>query len=170
VFPTPFEFETHGKISAKSNTINSVRTSVSSAASAPSLITTGGGRSASFTFVHLGRNGGSMTFSTSSIADKQAWVDAMETQRNLLMDSSKFFELQLLNDNFFKISNRVNCSVSYAGMLLVGTDDGLYVGTEHNVDTPLSSRLFRKVIHEENILQVDILPDYDMLIFLAGEI
>jgi hypothetical protein len=169
MFPIPFEFDTHGKTTAKANTVNSVRSSISSASS-PSFGMNAGLRSATFTFVHLGRNGGSMTFSTSSMADKQAWVDAMETQRNVLMDSSKFFELQLLNDNFFKISNRVNCSVSYAGMLLVGTDDGLYVGTELNVDIPVSSRVFRKVIQEENIMQIDILPDYDMLIFLAGEI
>ena len=114
-----------------------------------------------------------MTFSASSMADRQAWTDAIENQRNLLMDSSRYFELQLLNDSFFKISNRVNCSVSYAGMLVIGTDDGLYVGTEQSVVKSMSSldssQKFRKVINEENIMQVDILPDYDMLILIAGK-
>lgn len=132
------------------------------------------GKGLTFTFTHLGRNGGSITFAATSVADRQAWMDAIENQRNLLMDSSRIFELQLLNDSFFKISNRVNCSVSYAGMIVVGTDDGLYVGPETYANYELyqyntSAPPFRKIIHQERITQVDILPDYDMLIFLAGK-
>lgn len=121
--------------------------------------------------VHLGRNGGSITFTATSLAEKQAWIEAIEQQRNIRVDSSKFFELQLLNDNVFKISNRVNCSVSYSGMLVIGTDEGLYVGPENCVNFELSLpsvQRFKKIIDEERITQVDILPDYDMLIFLAG--
>ena len=122
----------------------------------------------SFTFVHLGRNGGLITLATSSIADKHAWMDSIQIQRSALIDSSKLFDLQILSDDQFKISSRVNCSVTYSGMLVIGTDDGLYVGLESCDGCQLHRPTFRKVLDKERIVQVDILPDYDMLIILSG--
>jgi hypothetical protein len=123
-----------------------------------------------FTITHLGRNGGMYTFSTYSNADRQAWMDAIESQQQLLMDKKRIFELLRLDANVFKLSNRVNCSTSYSSLLILGTDDGLYTGPER-VST--SSELeevppkFTKVINLEKIMQVDVLPDHDMLVVLA---
>ena len=165
----PLEYEAVTKNNSKNVTV-SARSSVSSAANSQ-VQGVNIAKNLNFTLVHLGRNGGSITFTTSSIAEKHAWMEAIENQRNILVDSSKFFELQLLNDNFFKISNRVNCSVSYCGMLVVGTDDGLYAGPENvlNYESTLATHSLKRIITEEKITQVDILPDYDMLIFLAGK-
>jgi hypothetical protein len=166
------ESEAISKNIPRNSTINSASSSASSATTSSVQNTITPAKSVNFTFVHLGRNGGTITFHATSLAERQAWMEAIQNQRNLLVDSSKKFELQLLNDNLFKISNRVNCSVSYAGMLIVGTDDGLYVGLENWVNydfSSLPSQPFKKIIDEERITQVDVLPDYDMLIFLAGK-
>ena len=126
-----------------------------------------------FTLVHLGKNGGIYTFSSYSAADRQSWIDAIEDQQSLLMNRKQRFDLVTFTSHFFKNSNRVNCSTSYLSSLILGTDEGLYVGPEKvssEEDEDLSSTPFVKVLDLEKITQVDVLTDYDMIIILADRI
>ena len=123
-----------------------------------------------FSVIHLGRLGGNYTLSAYSTAERQTWIDAIENQQRLLVESKKTFELLTLNQTVFKSTNRVNCSTAYSSLLVLGTDDGLYVGPERlgKISPEASSQAFTKVLGLERITQVDVLPDHDMLIVLAG--
>nr|KAJ3423238.1 RHO1 GDP-GTP exchange protein 2 [Polyrhizophydium stewartii] len=165
---------------AKNGTVNGQPAKAMSINQRPTLSTTGpnmGLDATSRTFpivlVHLGRSGGQYTLMAASQADRQAWCDAIEKQKAALTERKKKFEITTLVSTGFPISNHINCSVSYMDRLILGTDDGLYVGAEYPVAGSLNSdtgeNRFVRVIELERIMQVDVLPNYDMLLVLADK-
>lgn len=78
------------------------------------------------------------------------------------------FEMVTLVDNAFPVANPVTCSVSWNGKLVIGTELGVYVGNV-GVEGAAGGKLVR-VLHMERIAQLDLLPDFDLLIVNAGNV
>ncbi|KAI9092393.1 CNH domain-containing protein [Phlyctochytrium arcticum] len=120
-----------------------------------------------FTITHLGRAGTSYTLYASNQADRRSWRDAIEKQKLAVTSSKCVFEIKTIMDNAFPNSNKVNSSVSLKEKLIIGTDNGLYVGPVVPTFDVDMSKQFHRVIDLEKIYQVDVLPEYGMLNLLA---
>eukprot|EP00842_Homolaphlyctis_polyrhiza_P000294 jgi/Hompol1/1265/HPOL_002670-RA len=138
-----------------------------------SAIVDASARTFPITITHLGRSGGQYTLFAASQADRQAWYDAIEKQKLALTERKKKFTTTTLVNNGFHISNRINCLLVYGDRLILGTDVGLFIGTEHAAGQLESSGQlggrFVKVVDLERVTQIDILPNYDMLLVLADK-
>jgi len=106
-------------------------------------------------------------------------------QQQLTRDRSMIFNTVLLSEGFFSGPNKVNCAAPYSKSchvfvliivltgiskgggrrIVYGTDDGVYLSDlqEHNQE-PV------KVLALLDVMQVDVLEDYQLLIVLSGEI
>ncbi|KAJ3040319.1 RHO1 GDP-GTP exchange protein 2 [Rhizophlyctis rosea] len=82
----------------------------------------------SFTFIHLGREPHHYTLFTLNQAERKLWKDAIEEQKRVVGERQRKFEIVTLLDNAFLQSNRVNCSCEWEGRLVLGTDQGVFVG------------------------------------------
>ena len=122
-------------------------------------------RTFSLTLIHLGRQGGTIVLSASSEANRISWFNAITAQKAKLTETKSKFEIITLADRVFPLLNRVNASTTYQGRLILGTESGLFVRPEFEDEENPSS--FVKVLDVEKVMQVDVLPDYDMLLVLA---
>jgi hypothetical protein len=114
----------------------------------------------SVTLSHLGRYGGLYTFYAASQADRKAWIDSIEEARSKLVERKHRFELVSLMDGYFPSAIRVNCSAQWGSKVLIGAENGLYVGEKGGAMV--------RVLGLEKVVQVDVLPDYDFLLCLSG--
>ncbi|KAI8592041.1 hypothetical protein BDZ88DRAFT_392856 [Geranomyces variabilis] len=157
---------TSGKASREAS-VRSGQQSVPAAIAAP---TTG----FPFTITHLGREGGTYTLYAASQADRRTWRDVINQQKSVLSDSKKRFELQAVCESLFSSSNRVNTSTVYKDKLVLGTDLGLFVGplnafeeSAPPVVNSYFSTAFRRVVDIEKVVQVDVLPEHNLVTLLA---
>ncbi|KAJ3117524.1 calreticulin 3 [Phlyctochytrium bullatum] len=120
------------------------------------------------TLIHLGRRGGSYSFSAESESSRNIWRDHITRQRATRMKRMKF-EILVISDTQLPLQCKINCSSSFMNRLLLGTDNGLYLGPEGSLEAPVNGGWddFRKVIELENISQVEVLRDYDLLLVLS---
>ncbi|XJO72365.1 hypothetical protein BDV3_003492 [Batrachochytrium dendrobatidis] len=160
----------YGVAAQKPNSISHKHTH---SGSNPMALTDSASRTFPIFISHLGQSGGQYTLLASSQADRQSWCDAIEKQKTILSERKKRFEIVSLVSSGFPVSNRINCSISYLDRLILGTDFGLFVGTEYPTSTDLLTELnenrFVKVIDLERIVQVDVLPNNDNLLVLSDK-
>ncbi|KAJ3081352.1 RHO1 GDP-GTP exchange protein 2 [Quaeritorhiza haematococci] len=147
----------------------------SSTMGAGGLAGANGGDFAKFqlSFTHLGRSGGQYTLHCSTHADRRAWREAIEKQKRALTERKRKFEIVTMLDSYFPSTVKVNCSTSVGGRLVLGTDSGLYVGPTEASEGGgggAGSGKFRRVIDLERIVQVEVLPDHETLLVLAGNV
>ena len=117
-----------------------------------------------FTITHLGRSGGSYTLFATNHAERKAWKEAIEMQKTELTKIKQKFQIVPIIDNFFQISNRVNCCAFSSQKLVIGTDAGVYVGPRDGHGR------FEKLLDLERVLQISILEEYDLVLILAGKV
>ncbi|KNC95938.1 uncharacterized protein SPPG_08691 [Spizellomyces punctatus DAOM BR117] len=120
-----------------------------------------------FSLVHLGRAGTTYTLYAANQADRRSWRDAIEQQKLAVTEKKRRFEIVTMLDTAFPYTNKVNSSVSMGNKLILGTDNGLYVGPSSQAVQVDADKLFKRVIDLEKIQQVDVLPEHDMLTLLA---
>lgn len=118
----------------------------------------------SITMVHLGRKFYQITLWASTYVNQRKWVDVITKQQEVMKQRSTVFDTISISEGFFIGANRVNCAAPFYGgrKVVYGTDDGVYLSDfrERNRD-PV------KVLGLREVLQVDVLEDYQLLIVLS---
>ncbi|VEU19772.1 DEKNAAC100169 [Brettanomyces naardenensis] len=122
-------------------------------------------------FTYIGRNGYKLTLYATPAVQRML-VEKIDAQSKKLIEDNDVFTLTPLSSDFFDINNKINCVVPFDGgrKLLYGTDAGIYVSdvkiAENNrryVSRPL------KIIGKINIIQADILGEYQLLLALSDK-
>ncbi|KAF6014596.1 hypothetical protein HII13_000392 [Brettanomyces bruxellensis] len=98
-------------------------------------------------------------------------VEKIETQSKKMIEDNDVFTLTPLNSNYFDANNKINCVVPFDGgrKLLYGTDSGIYIS---DVITNSGHRTVSKptrIISKINIIQADILGEYQVLLALSDK-
>lgn len=121
----------------------------------------------SFTLIHLGRKGYTMTLWVPTYAGRKKWLENIEQQQQNLRDRSRIFETVSLTDRFFVGPNKLNCSVPYdrGNRMIYGTDEGVYFSNYR--DERL--RHPTKVLSIPDVTQVDVLEEFQLLVVLSGK-
>ena len=70
------------------------------------------------TFQHLGKRGYTVPLFAGSIVSRRKWMEHIEAQQNVLRERSSIFIQTTLCDNFFTLTNKVNCLVPIGNGLL----------------------------------------------------
>ena len=138
--------------------------------------------------VHLGRKFYQITLWASTYVGQRKWVEVITKQQEMMKQRSTVFDTLSISEGFFVGANRVNCAAPFCEYLYLydgratltdvwgsisdqdggrkvvyGTDDGVYLSDfrERNRD-PV------KVLGLREVLQVDVLEDYQLLVVLSG--
>ncbi|KAJ7587999.1 CNH-domain-containing protein [Mycena floridula] len=115
-------------------------------------------------FMHLGRKYYSLVLWANSQLGQRKWLESILKQQQAMKERSMIFDTVPLSEGFFIGLNKVNCAAPYGGgrRVVYGTDDGVYISDlrEPNKD-PV------KVLALLEVLQVDVLEDYQLLIVLS---
>ncbi|KAH9951057.1 CNH-domain-containing protein [Amylocystis lapponica] len=140
------------------------QTLVKNAPHAPVVTVKDGKGGFSITFVHLGRKYYQMTLWASTYVSQRKWVENIQKQQDLMRQRSNVFETVTLSEGFFVGVNQVNCAAPFSQgrRAVYGTDDGVYLSNlwEHNRE-PV------KVLALKDVVQVDVLEEYELLIVLS---
>ena len=70
------------------------------------------------TFKHIGKGGYDCTLYATTPVQKKKWIEHIEAQQSLLKSRSNFYNKTILCDNFFTVTNKVNCLVPIGKLLL----------------------------------------------------
>lgn len=124
----------------------------------------GDGKGFAITFIHLGRNFYQITLWASTYVSQRKWVENITKQQNLMRARSTVFDTVPLSEGFFIGSNKVNCAAPYNGgrRIVYGTDEGVYLS-----DMREPGRDPVKVLGLLDVMQVEVLDDYQLLIVLS---
>lgn len=89
----------------------------------------------------------------------------IESQTNKLIKDNDVFTLTTLSSQYFNKDNTINCVTPFDGgrKLIFGTDSGIYIGDRTRTG-PNSKPI--KIISKLNIIQADILEEYQILLAL----
>lgn len=154
---------------AGANSTGSIMGLVSRSGSGFQLASTAANCPLSFTYI--GRNGYKMTLYATPAVQRML-AERIEQQSRKLIEDNDVFTLTPLSSHFFDNNNKINCVVPFDGgrKLLYGTDSGIYVSDVKFADA--GSRTVsrpRKVISRINIIQADILGEYQILLALSDK-
>lgn len=116
------------------------------------------------TFIYLGRHGYQLTLWASTWVARKKWIEQIQKQQDKLRENDTFFETEVLNDGFFSGVNKVNCAAPFQSgrRVAYGTADGVYFS-----DLRDPKRDPVKVIALSDVVQLDILDEYQLLIVLS---
>ncbi|ORX55506.1 hypothetical protein BCR36DRAFT_403069 [Piromyces finnis] len=114
--------------------------------------------------VQLGRLGGMYVLYAMSFADRKAWKDAIENQRSIVQEKMKIYDIiSLGTSSHFTVSNHANCALLFNKNLVIGSDNGLYIGPGDG------NGQFEKVLSLPKINQIEILPDLEFFVILSDK-
>lgn len=116
-------------------------------------------------FTHLGRKYQVLQLYASSPLIHKKWLEMIYKQQQIMRDRTMIFDTVTLSEGFFHGPNKVNCAAPYSGgrRVVYGTDDGVYLS-----DMLESGQEPVKVLALLDVMQVDVLEDYQLLIVLSG--
>lgn len=116
-------------------------------------------------FRYIGIHGYELTL-YGTPATQKILASKIEAQTKKIMADNDVYTLTPLCSNFFDSQNRINCVVPFDGgrKLLYGTDSGVYTGDRLAANTPRN-----KVISKVNIIQAEIIQEYQMLVALCDK-
>ncbi|KAJ3188173.1 RHO1 GDP-GTP exchange protein 2 [Gaertneriomyces sp. JEL0708] len=120
-----------------------------------------------FTLIHLGRSNTAYTLYAANQADRRSWKEAIEAQKSSLTLRKRKFEVVTLLDSEFSITNRVTCSVPHGNQLIIGADNGVYVGPAATPAEQDAGPRYRRVLNLEKVAQLEVLPECGILTVLA---
>ncbi|KAJ7312296.1 CNH domain-containing protein, partial [Mycena albidolilacea] len=115
-------------------------------------------------FVYLGRKTYNLVLWANTLLAQRKWVEHIRKQQTVMREQSMLFHTVVLGHGFFS-AHKVNCAVLFNGgrRLVYGTDDGVYVSDLQEINKdPV------KVLALLDVVQVDILENYHLLIVLSG--
>lgn len=114
------------------------------------------------TFKYIGEHGYEMTLYATSAVQKLL-ASKLEAQTSKIIKDNDVFTLTSLSSQYFHRDNRINCVAPFDGgrKLMFGTDSGIYISDRSG---PNSKPI--KVISKVNIIQADILEEYQILLAL----
>ncbi|KAF9054498.1 RhoGEF Rgf2 [Panaeolus papilionaceus] len=115
-------------------------------------------------FTHLGRKYQVLQLYASSPLIHKKWLEMIYKQQQIMRDRTMIFDTVTLSEGFFHGPNKVNCAAPYSGgrRVVYGTDDGVYLS-----DMLESGQEPVKVLALLDVMQVDVLEDYQLLIVLS---
>ncbi|KAF9563907.1 CNH-domain-containing protein [Agrocybe pediades] len=115
-------------------------------------------------FIHLGKNYYNLMLWSTSPLSHRKWVDVICKQQQIMRDRSLIFDTVTLSEGFFSGPNKVNCAAPYSGgrRVVYGTDDGVYLS---DLREPNQEPV--RVLALLDVIQVDVLEDYQLLIVLS---
>jgi hypothetical protein len=117
----------------------------------------------------LGRHGGLFSFQVETEMGRNIWRDTVD---KIKKTRAKYyiFELLPLMDTGLPTTNRINCSSCFNDRLVIGTDDGLYLGVEGSAVRPVEEGLksMIRIVDLEKIHQVEVLKEHEIMIVLSG--
>ncbi|KIY71876.1 CNH-domain-containing protein [Cylindrobasidium torrendii FP15055 ss-10] len=115
-------------------------------------------------FFMLGRKTYSLCLWATSAAAQRKWMDTMYKQQKAMRDRSYIFDTVPLSEGFFVGVNKVNCAAPMNGgrRVVYGTNDGVYMS---DLREPNQEPV--KVLALQEVVQIDVLEDYDLLIVLS---
>lgn len=135
-------------------------------------------------FVHLGKRYyyNLMLWANTPIS-QQKWLETIYKQQQVVRERSMIFETVTLSEGFFSGPNKVNCAAPYSQSwflflacwccllaltgggrrVVYGTDDGVYLS-----DLREKNQEPVKVLALLDVIQVDVLEDFQLLIVLSG--
>ncbi|GJJ10951.1 hypothetical protein Clacol_005180 [Clathrus columnatus] len=116
------------------------------------------------TFIYLGRRGYQLTLWASTWVARKKWIENIQKQQEKMRETNTFFDTSVLNEGFFSGINKVNCAAPFSQgrRVAYGTADGVYFS-----DLRDPKRDPVKVIALTDVVQLDILDDYQLLIVLT---
>ncbi|KAG8904138.1 RHO1 GDP-GTP exchange protein 2, partial [Tulasnella sp. 403] len=116
------------------------------------------------TFMHLGRKGYVITLWAATVVGRKKWLEAIAKQQEVLREKSMVFDTLTLSDSFFLGANKVNCAAPFSqGMQIAyGTDTGVYFS---NLRDPSKEPV--QVLALLDVMQVDVLEEYELLVVLS---
>ncbi|KAF9480490.1 CNH-domain-containing protein [Pholiota conissans] len=140
------------------------RSSIPSVVSAVTIKSSDNKTQHSITFIHLGRKFYNLTLWASSPLSQKKWLEVIWKQQQVMRERSMIFDTVGLSEGFFAGPNRVNCAAPYSGgrRVVYGTDDGVYLS---DLREPNQNPV--RVLALLDVLQVDVLEDYQLLIVLS---
>ncbi|KAJ1913939.1 RHO1 GDP-GTP exchange protein 2 [Tieghemiomyces parasiticus] len=119
---------------------------------------------------HLGRHGGQNILFAASADEQRAWLEAIQAQQNASLSAlAGRVQINHICDHTFTAENAVHCAAEFRvpdgkRYILVGTDVGLYVGSE------LSRGGYLKITKMRNVTHLHVFPEYDQLIMISDKI
>ncbi|KAF8916237.1 CNH domain-containing protein [Mucidula mucida] len=115
-------------------------------------------------FIHLGRKFYNLCLWSNSAMGQKKWVEHIYQQQQAMRERSHIFETVPLSEGFFTGVNKVNCAAPMSGgrRVVYGTNDGVYVS-----DLREPNRDPVKVLALLEVVQIDVLEEYDLLIVLS---
>lgn len=123
-------------------------------------------------FTYVGRNGYELTlYATPSV--QRMLAEKIDTQSRKLIEDNDVFTLTPLSSRFFDANNKINCVVPFDGgrKMLCGTDSGIYTMDVRIGDGKHPRTVSKpvKIIGKINIIQMDILGEYQTLLALSDK-
>ncbi|KDR80624.1 hypothetical protein GALMADRAFT_60620 [Galerina marginata CBS 339.88] len=115
-------------------------------------------------FIHLGRKYYNLMLWATSPMSHKKWLEVIYKQQQIMRERSVIFDTVNLSEGFFSGPNKVNCAAPYSGgrRVVYGTDDGVYLS---DLREPNQEPV--RVLALLDVLQVDVLEDYQLLIVLS---
>ncbi|KAH8590764.1 CNH domain-containing protein [Bisporella sp. PMI_857] len=118
------------------------------------------------TFRHIGKGGFTQLLYANTASARKKWMDHIEEQQARLRKRGDFYNRTIISDNFFSAANKVNCVAPIDGgrKLIYGTDMGIYVSDRRSKDAAAKPI---PVIDVTNVMQIDVLEEYQLLLVLS---
>ncbi|ORX96189.1 hypothetical protein K493DRAFT_259840 [Basidiobolus meristosporus CBS 931.73] len=123
-----------------------------------------------FCFTHISKRGSTYTLLATSPAERKQWINRIQDQRaRRMMERPHAFDIITISDSTFGLVCRITCSTHYTASnksrkIVIGADDGVYVGIEGN------STSFSKVLSLEKIRHIEILEEFEMMLVLQDRL
>ncbi|KAG6805718.1 hypothetical protein H0H87_003736, partial [Tephrocybe sp. NHM501043] len=114
--------------------------------------------------MHLGRKYYNLVLWAPTPVLHKKWLDLIVKQQTVLRERSMIFDTVVLNEGYFYGANKVNCAAPFNNgrSIVFGTNDGVYISDLRN-----ASKEPVRVLALLDVLQVDVLEDYQLLIVLS---
>ncbi|KIK08903.1 hypothetical protein K443DRAFT_127890 [Laccaria amethystina LaAM-08-1] len=115
-------------------------------------------------FVYLGRKCYNLMLWADSALSQRKWLESIFKQQQAMRERSMIFDTVTLSEGFFSGPNKVNCAAPFdrGRSIVYGTDDGVYISS---FTSPENEPV--KVLALLDVLQVDVLEEYELLIVLS---
>ncbi|KAG8900412.1 RHO1 GDP-GTP exchange protein 2 [Tulasnella sp. 408] len=117
------------------------------------------------TFMHLGGKGYVLTLWANSAVGRNKWLEEIAKQQEVIRERSMTFDTLSLSEGFFFGENKVNCAAPFdhGSQIAYGTESGVYLSDLSNRSRPPVY-----VLALLDVMQVDVLEEYRLLVVLSG--
>ncbi|GMF98883.1 unnamed protein product [[Candida] boidinii] len=121
-------------------------------------------------FLYYGPNGYDLVLYAKPAVQRML-IEKLEQQTKSILEDNDVFTLTPLSSRFFDYSNKINCVIPFDGgrRLLYGTDSGIYTADVKVSEKGRVVSTPTKIIAKINIMQLEILEEYQILLALSDK-